>query len=83
MSRFRPGLISAYQLQQTTMMLTFPGFCQGWNRMEITLNLSLMGHTARVIKPLDEATAIKTGLTDSRSFCSACLYCSKQDMEIA
>ena len=50
------------------MMLTFPGFCQGWNRMEITLNLSLMGHTARVIKPLDEATAIKTGMTDSRSF---------------
>eukprot|EP00291_Cryptomonas_curvata_P011901 CAMPEP_0172190254 /NCGR_PEP_ID=MMETSP1050-20130122/23009_1 /TAXON_ID=233186 /ORGANISM="Cryptomonas curvata, Strain CCAP979/52" /LENGTH=157 /DNA_ID=CAMNT_0012865103 /DNA_START=101 /DNA_END=571 /DNA_ORIENTATION=+ len=34
---------------------------QGWNRMEITLNLGLMGHSARVIKPLDEATAVKTG----------------------
>ena len=33
--------------------------------MEITLNLSLMGHSARVIKPLDEATAVKTGNNDA------------------
>ena len=43
-------------------------FCQGWNRMEITLNLGLMGHSARVIKPLDEATAVKTGVHCSRLF---------------
>ncbi len=36
--------------------------------MEITLNLSLMGHSARVIKPLDEATAVKTGMHGSRLF---------------
>eukprot|EP00292_Cryptomonas_paramecium_P015967 CAMPEP_0113690502 /NCGR_PEP_ID=MMETSP0038_2-20120614/17827_1 /TAXON_ID=2898 /ORGANISM="Cryptomonas paramecium" /LENGTH=212 /DNA_ID=CAMNT_0000611835 /DNA_START=15 /DNA_END=649 /DNA_ORIENTATION=- /assembly_acc=CAM_ASM_000170 len=36
-------------------------FAQAWNRFEIRLNLGLVGHSARVIKPLDEATAVKSG----------------------
>ena len=49
-------------------------FAQGWNRWEIRLNLGLIGHSARVIKPLDEATAVKSG---RRPMCAASfLECS-------
>mmetsp|Transcript_7519 Transcript_7519/g.18806 ORF Transcript_7519/g.18806 Transcript_7519/m.18806 type:complete len:238 (+) Transcript_7519:128-841(+) len=36
-------------------------FAQWYHRMEINMQVQLMGITARAIKPLDEATAVKTG----------------------
>jgi len=36
-------------------------FAQWWHRMEVSLQVQLMGHTARTIKPLGEAEAVAQG----------------------
>eukprot|EP00285_Hemiselmis_virescens_P007139 CAMPEP_0173396676 /NCGR_PEP_ID=MMETSP1356-20130122/36203_1 /TAXON_ID=77927 ORGANISM="Hemiselmis virescens, Strain PCC157" /NCGR_SAMPLE_ID=MMETSP1356 /ASSEMBLY_ACC=CAM_ASM_000847 /LENGTH=215 /DNA_ID=CAMNT_0014355761 /DNA_START=269 /DNA_END=913 /DNA_ORIENTATION=+ len=36
-------------------------FAQWWHRMEVRLQVQLMGHTARTIRPLGEAEAVKSG----------------------
>jgi hypothetical protein len=57
-----PFFLRCFNIRCPSLMLPVASwYSQFYHRWEVKLNVQLMGMTARTIKPLDEATAVKTG----------------------